>query len=338
MVADRVDAKTFIATWRVFGDQEVGPAHQRSGQPIQDDIGLRDAVDGVPDAVIVAVADGHGGALYVRSEVGARLAVQAAREQLQGLAKSPFNDLSGPRRAAEERLPTLICLRWSRLVEADLTSGPLTVDELRRVEARAGATQRRLLESRPELAYGSTLLAFLATSRYVVYLQLGDGEILTADIEAGVYPAFARDPRFLANETASLVSPNPENEMRVKFEVLTGRGPAMILAVTDGFGNAFTDRESLTLTIVEALEVARDKGGAGITRLLRDWVTRTTERSGDDASVGLAVRAELVGTALVREEGAKATDSREESVTQMRGLVPRSRRGANRSTKRRRGK
>ena len=67
-----------VTSWRVLAGTALGSNHVASGLPNQDAVGSRATDDGA--AVVLAVADGHGGARYVRSAEGARLAVEIALE------------------------------------------------------------------------------------------------------------------------------------------------------------------------------------------------------------------------------------------------------------------
>ena len=58
-------------------------------------------------------------------------------------------------------------------------TNPFTEAELATLEKLDGMEGRAAVESSPELAYGATLLAAAATDKVLLYLQLGDGEILS---------------------------------------------------------------------------------------------------------------------------------------------------------------
>ena len=66
--------------WTALSGTQIGSVHVRDGRPIQD--AVRTWVEG--DSAVVAVADGHGHHEHFRSDVGARLAVDAAVDALVG--------------------------------------------------------------------------------------------------------------------------------------------------------------------------------------------------------------------------------------------------------------
>jgi hypothetical protein len=67
-----------------------------------------------------------------------------------------------------------------------------------------GEKARRLVEANPHLAYGATSLSFLLTPTYALYLQLGDGEMVTVSESGKIGHPLPEDSRLLANETTSL--------------------------------------------------------------------------------------------------------------------------------------
>ena len=65
--------------WLVVSASERGSQHHRDGRPNQDAVASA-PIGGPNPGLAVAVADGHGGASYVRSASGARIAVDVACE------------------------------------------------------------------------------------------------------------------------------------------------------------------------------------------------------------------------------------------------------------------
>ncbi len=61
--------------WVCATASSTGGSHRATGAPNQDAVATFETDDGV----CVAVADGHGGARYVRSAIGSELAVDVAR-------------------------------------------------------------------------------------------------------------------------------------------------------------------------------------------------------------------------------------------------------------------
>ncbi|MBK1701306.1 protein phosphatase 2C domain-containing protein [Thiococcus pfennigii] len=266
--------------WRTLTASVCGAAHRRRGLPNQDAVRVTRCPDHAP--LILALADGHGSAHCFRSRCGARLAVGVAH-----LARSQLHEpvgLSGVRRWAEEQLPRELVREWRRRVERHLAREPFTTDELDALDT-AG---RRTLAANPFVAYGTTLLMVIVAPAFILYLQLGDGDILTVAASGAIERPIAQDPRLIANETTSLCSPQAWDEMRVTFQALAGAPPGLILAATDGYANSFRDEAGFRQVAHDLWEMIRGGDWAGIERGLPDWLHEATEQgSGDDITVGL---------------------------------------------------
>ncbi|WP_157633633.1 PP2C family serine/threonine-protein phosphatase [Thioflavicoccus mobilis] len=266
--------------WRTGTASVRGAAHRRNGMPNQDAVRATRCPDHTP--LILALADGHGSARCFRSHCGARLAVGVAH-----LARSQLHEpvgLSQVKRWAEEQLPRELVRQWRRRVERHLAREPFTANEL----APLDAAGRRALAANPFLAYGTTLLMVIAAPAFILYLQLGDGDILTVAANGGIERPIAKDPRLIANETTSLCSPQAWEEMRVTFQALAGTPPGLILAATDGYANSFRDEAGFQQVARDLWEMIRSGGWDDIEEQLPDWLQEATEQgSGDDITVGL---------------------------------------------------
>ena len=281
-----------VRNWRVFGASVRGASHDQSGLPNQDAIGWwPEAAEGPP--IILAVADGHGSPKCFRSQVGSQLAVDTAvavlREFVEG-QPDPF-DPTLCKRAAEERLPEVIDHQWKQAVKSHLDEHPLLVDEVRKLEEKEGPAARKTVEDKPALAYGCTLLAVLVEATYVLCLQIGDGDICVVSPGAEAVRPIAEDPRHFAGETTSLSSNRAARDVQVRFQQLAGAPPALILAATDGYGNAFPSSQDLLDTAREFVEALRDDGLETVNGYLPELLTDASHKgSGDDVTVGMLFR------------------------------------------------
>src|SRR5438094_3268705 len=169
--------------WRVAGASRRGSAHVRSGLPNQDAIEYWVSPD--RDTAVLAVADGHGSGLCFRSEAGSRLAVTAAVELLRRFAKTIRRSESTSAIVDRARaiLAEELTQTWCTAVQTDLASKPFTRAEWANVAALEGWKGQQVVERHPELAYGSTILAALATETCVLCMHLADGDILFVESE-----------------------------------------------------------------------------------------------------------------------------------------------------------
>ncbi len=156
---------------------------------------------------MLAVSDGHGGARHFRSQVGSTLAVHIA----VGMAKEFLSKASAT--ADLSQLCQQIVQAWSVAVRSDLENNPLTEEELTVLEKTDGANSRQSVVDRPELAYGATLLVAAVTRDRMIYLQLGDGDMLSVASDGTTTRPIEADQRLVANQTTSLCQPEAEREV-----------------------------------------------------------------------------------------------------------------------------
>jgi hypothetical protein len=305
--------------WRVIGHSVRGAAHVRVDLPNQDAIcWLPESGTGLP--LVLAVSDGHGSARCFRSDVGARLAVETAtqvtQEFLENLPESL--NLSAIKRWAEENLPRAIVHRWRDRVADDIFAHPLPKADLDRLEANEDVTKRRQVVLDPLLAYGATLLTVLVTESFILYLQLGDGDILTVS-EAGEVsrPPLPVDARLFANETTSLCSRDAWREFRSHFQVLSGSPPALILVSTDGYANSFRDEAGFLQVGADFLALIRADGLDAVHESLESWLSEASRNgSGDDITVGILCR-----TDALRMPAGRVPAGQLSSVAEEEGVV-----------------
>jgi len=277
--------------WRVFGESVRGASHSRLSAPNQDAIEWRPR-EGVGPPVVLAVSDGHGGAKYTRSQTGSELAVATAVEALWELVTPPSEaTLSWIRSFAEVELPRDLIRAWEEAVAHELQETPLTDVELAEVARREGAAARESLESNEALAFGSTLIAVAVSETFIVYAQLGDGDILVVDGEGRVERPMPGDPRLFANQTTSLSGREAEKDFRIVFQALAGSPPTLILAATDGYANSFRSDADFLRVGSDLTAMIEREGVEGVQNALPDWLAEASvSGSGDDITVGVLSR------------------------------------------------
>lgn len=283
--------------WRLIGASVRGAAHVRANLPNQDAIGVWSPAhsDGLPG--IMAVSDGHGSAKCFRSDRGARRAVRVACVLIRQFldSQSDLTNLSTIKRTAEERLPPLMARQWQDLVHNDWHRHPFSPGELDMLEKKAGPEARQAVEAKPALAYGATLLSVVVTEAFILYLQLGDGDILTVSETGQVERPMTRDERLLGNETTSLSGEQAWRDVQVRFQVMAGPPPALIMMSTDGYANSFRDEASFLKVGSDLLDLLRSDGVDKVNGSLNDWLREASRAgSGDDITLGLMYRMGVV--------------------------------------------
>ena len=278
--------------WRVMGESVSGASHRRAGVPNQDAI-LQLRESGIGSPLILAVSDGHGGNKYFRSHKGSYFAVNTATQ----LVREFLNDRSGDLNPSEieskakEWLPQELVRRWRVAVEADLRHKPLSPEELDALGQKEGPRARGAVESNPKLAYGATALAVAVEESFILYLQLGDGDILTVSETGEVKRPLPNDQRLFANETTSLCSDQASQDFRLGFQPLSEQRPALILLSTDGYANSFSDEAGFLKVGSDILEMLRVNGFDAVNESLTKWLDEASEMgSGDDTTLGIICR------------------------------------------------
>jgi serine/threonine protein phosphatase PrpC len=320
------------AVWRVFGHSVRGASHVRAGLPNQDAIHwLPRSQKGPP--LILAVSDGHGSAKSFRSDVGSRLAVEKTTWLIQDLldGQPDPQNLSAVKRTAEDRLPREIVRRWQEAVDDHRRETPFTPEELDKLKAQRGAGAVQEVQENPRLAYGATILATLVAQDFFLFLQLGDGDILTVLGDGEVIRPLKEDARLFANETTSLCMEKAWREVRFRFQARYGPPPAMILISTDGYSNSFVDDAAFRQVGSDILAMMREQGVKAIERDMPAWLCEASEAgSGDDITLGILYRPDVVQPApdAVVEDGEAAAEAKEAVEASVVMVTPLSRRRA----------
>ncbi len=274
--------------WRTFVTSVRGSSHERSGLPNQDSAEFWPETSDPHSRTILAIADGHGSAKCCRSNLGSEFAVLEALETCRLLAECNEPDLTPIKRQIEEyALAKNLVRNWRERVEQHYADNPFSDEELVRMEI-TDHTQG----INPWSAYGATLLVAVVTERFVLYMQLGDGDIVVVDGNGVVKRPLESDSRLIANETTSLSGKEqPWFDFRVSFQTLEGSPPALILLATDGYANSFQDDTGFLKVSSDTMNMILEHGFEVVADSMEGWLEDITkEGSGDDISVGIAFR------------------------------------------------
>ncbi|MCE0498983.1 MAG: protein phosphatase 2C domain-containing protein [Methylacidiphilales bacterium] len=280
--------------WTAISASVRGNWHEQSGQKNQDAVRLKNPRTAA-DALLIAVSDGHGSMRSFRSDRGSVLAAECALRLLKNFARrtGPSVPLSRVRRQAQQRWPQELVAAWRRAVRADLIRDPFSpIDFAAFPESppviKPGAEPPRIAY----LAYGATLIVVAVTRRYILYAQLGDGDILTVGGDGKVSRPLKRHHKFYANETASLCTSEALSEFQVRVDPVRAGRPALIMLSTDGYANCFGNDEGFFSVGADLLAYTRRHGAVFVDENLAKWLRDSSrDGSGDDITVGLAVRA-----------------------------------------------
>jgi serine/threonine protein phosphatase PrpC len=276
-------------SWKVAHACVRGSSHQRSGLPNQDAVQCVVTPAAQGTVAVAVVSDGHGSPRHFRSQIGSSLAVSTVAANLQGFLRdsvAPNGQVPFVPEQVHE-LERKIVSGWLAAVQSDLENNPFTEAELTTLEKQEGAEGRAAVMTSPELAYGATLLAAAATDRVLLYLQLGDGEILSVTAQGTTTRPLPPDDRLIANQTTSLCQPEAWRDFRSAW-VTNGALPSLVLLSTDGYANSFRSDEDFLKIGQDYLEIIREQGISSLAEELPAILTEATQQgSGDDITLAI---------------------------------------------------
>ena len=260
--------------WHIMGASVCGASHVRHHLPNQDAIKWHSELS---STAILAISDGHGSQKCFRSDRGANFAVNVTIDILKPFFENQTDKLTLIKLLINKQLPQEIVEQWWAAVESDLNKYPFSDQELEILNGRDNT-----------LAYGATLLTVVATPRFIIYLQLGDGDILTIWKNGSVERALPKDERLFGNETTSLCAKNAWQDFRCRFQPLVDAAPSMILLATDGYANSFPNDENFLQVGTDIGQMIESEGPSFVRGNLKSWLHETSENgSGDDITVGI---------------------------------------------------
>ncbi len=273
-----------------------GAIHERNDERNQDALKWWFA-EGKRPLAVLCVADGHGGSEYTRSHIGSRRAVEETQMLLVSevipriLDSYAHSDLSQFKRQLNEQMPKLLVSRWRASVYEHATDNPISEDETSDAhDIETAKPNVAEADTRIEQLYGTTLLAALLTPEFHIYIQLGDGDVLTGTAEGEVVrPPFPADNHLLANYTTSLCLKKAWRFVRIHFQPIVEKPPVFVMLATDGYANSFADDEDFREVASDLYNAIRQDGPEAVASQLPDWLKATSKGgSGDDISVVIA--------------------------------------------------
>lgn len=236
---------------------------------------------------IAAVADGHGDATCMRSEIGALAAVQTAVECLTEFAEQVLDApqaegysglmerLSIPkhRAAVMRQLTDVIVSRWYSFVERDATEHPFSEEEL------------KLAGPGPH-AYGATLIAALMLPEFLILIQQGDGRCDVFFEDGRVEQPIPWDDRCYENVTTSLCDEDAAEGIRFCVLDRRQRQVAACYLGSDGVEDSYRDMDGTHRFYMELSCRIHEDGPEVFEASLADRLSSLSRQgSGDDISV-----------------------------------------------------
>jgi len=286
--------------WLALTASQLGAAHQATGLPNQDAVAAGQVQ---PDVLVAAVADGHGHRRHFRSARGSQLAVAVACEAAGELA-ARLDDFEAAGQVESEALCHLVPAitgRWREAVGHDVAADPFTAQE------QAG----RASGDDALIAYGSTLLLAIAGRRWLVLVQIGDGDIM--GIQPGGRPLLPvpRDPSLDGQQTTSLCGARAEDEFRVAVVDISTTALLGVMLATDGYGNAQAADPWTDAVSADLAELIKDRPPEWLAGQLPLWASRcaSADGSADDTTIALLIAPSATGWRHVASPEPAAEDA-----------------------------
>lgn len=198
---------------------------------------------------IVTIADGHGSKKHFRSSEGAQMAVDILAEELKLISEQyhlgnvNLQTATGLEVYVDNIVRRNIVNRWRDRINQELQGRSISENELATITDYDRDKQIAEIQQTPGIVYGSTLMgAMIIANKYLVLLQIGDGDILLVDKAGNTTEPIAHGAGEFANDTASLCKGDratAANSIKVQVVQLGQYDDPMVMMSTDGYRNSF---------------------------------------------------------------------------------------------------
>lgn len=309
--------------YTAFCKTHIGASHEKRGLICQDSSFV---VNGA-EFVLAAVADGHGSAQYLRTDVGSEMAVRSAahcvREFIENL-ENPAERLEceKERRVLFSQLWRSVVAKWHDSVEEHFRENPFTEDELQKIPERKFNYREKYLSGDFLRAYGTTLLFAVVTEDFAFAMQIGDGSVSALGDNGEAFDPVPGDERCYGCVTTSMCQDDAVLSGRFCYFGREEIPPAIFLG-SDGVDDSYWDRELLHRFYKGLALILIESGLEEGKRQLEEFLpTLTKNGSGDDVSVAgiicperLAAVQEALRSSVKEEGSSSAEQSQTEAAT-----------------------
>ena len=237
------------------------------------------------------VCDGHGGADYMRSEIGSSCACNAAERNIKNFLENTNkeNFFRNPEKALHILEASIINV-WNQLISAHYEQNPFLDRELNGISEKA--RKKYVQDGRIESAYGTTLLAVAMTHDYWFGIHIGDGKCVAISPEGKFVQPIPWDQKCFLNATTSMCDSNALSSFRHFY---SEKLPVAVFVGSDGIDDCFSNNEqlhNLYKTILYSFATSEFQEALDG---LNDYLPRLSAKgSGDDVSISAILDFDLV--------------------------------------------
>jgi len=257
-----------------------GASHKRRGIECQDSYKYFD----LDNAVILAVADGHGSESCPFSKSGSTIAVNTFCDLMYEYCNRYTEDMSKLlayfNREGDTTVAREIDKEWKRRVEKCHKDNKREVIRNDKNEIDKTYIWHK---------YGTTLIGLVITPTFYFAFQIGDGDLLyLCHTEA---KHIIQIEKILGVETHSLSSVESWKKSITAIGHLSEEtGTKSFLLATDGFANSYSNESDFLQACSDYNNVIRKHGVCTVSKNLKNWLNETSENgSGDDITMLFAV-------------------------------------------------
>lgn len=284
--------------FRVFAASVHGKKYFERGWPCQDSSSVLE-FDSVQ---AIAVADGHGGKDYFRSNIGSRLAVKVAFEQIKIFCQN-ISEGETFSEAGIKNFKFKICEEWAAAVKKHWAENPVRAEEIRwqtvsdKYKARFASDESYL-----PVAYGTTLLCAVSIGAQVLLVQIGDGSCVVWQRNGEFKLPMPTDSDNFFNVTSSLCESDAVSKFRhavLDCDENSPLAPVAIFLSSDGVDDcypSFENEQWLYKLYADAIIDSMICNGFSVTEdaLRNELLPHMTEHgSNDDISLAYLVTNDL---------------------------------------------
>lgn len=180
---------------------------------------------------------------------------------------------------AKDTIIPAILEQWRSMVADDVASKPFSEAE----------DALRAQGDRPDVAYGSTLILAIWAPRWVLCIQIGDGDVVAVQSDGSALLPVPADPRLDGHRTTSLCQVTALDAFRYGSVDRTKSPPLGLVLATDGYGNSQVADPWQPVVSADLAELLEEHGAVWVGGQLREWTERcaSPDGSGDDTTVAL---------------------------------------------------
>lgn len=239
---------------------------------------------------VAAVSDGHGGAKYIRSDVGAKLAVAAAVETVTSYMKDYDAFCEAMKKDSDyvlNQMERFFLTEWNEKIEDHHDANVLTEAE----QAILTKAQEKSKSNKPidwHSYYGCTVLIAVLAEGFSYGMLIGDGTYAVVYDDATVTLPI-EDPYSVANMTSSVCDKQSKDKFQHYYEE---KQPISLTVSSDGLCKSFGSEESLKDYHVRLTYMMDSEQFAN--SLEKNLLNFTQKGSGDDISVASVFSPELL--------------------------------------------